>query len=217
MTTRTTTVATGLAAALLLLAGCADGDDDPTVSTSPSASASSASASPSPSASESASASPSPSASASPSTGAFSLDEVASPDWPGLGRDVGTRAQVRVGTHTGYDRVVWQFDGPDTPNFQVGYVKVPTGEGSGDPVDITGDAYLEILVTSVGYPGLDGNGACPDLGDPRLSGTVFASVSGICGGFEGMAQTFVGLDEERPFRVAVLENPSRLVVDVRTG
>lgn len=216
MTTRTTTVATGLAAALLLLAGCADGDDDPTVSTSPSASASSASASPSPSASESASASPSPSASASPSTGAFSLEDVSSADFPDLGPDLGTTGAVRVGRHTGYDRVVWQFDGPDTPNFQVRYVDEPRGDGSGDPVEVKGEAYLEVVVTSLGIPGSPDD--CPDaVPGSKLSGTVFAEAGAFCGGFEGMGQAFVGLDEERPFRVAVLENPSRLVVDVRTG
>ncbi|WP_377639872.1 hypothetical protein [Oryzobacter terrae] len=212
MTTRTTIRATALAAGLLLLAGCADGDDDPTVSTSTSPSASATTASPSPSASGSTSPSPSASASAA----GFSLDDVTSSDFPDLGPDLGAWAKVRVGTHPGYDRVVWQFDGPDTATYRVRYVDEPRGEASGDPVDVEGNAFLEVVVTSVGYPDMDGNGPCPDLGDPRLSGTAFAEVSGICGGFEGMAQTFVGLDEERPFRVAVLENPSRLVVDVRT-
>ena len=216
MTTRSTTLAAALAAGLLLLAGCADGGDDPTVSTSPSPSASETSASPSASPSASGTGSPSPSPSASPSSAAFSLDDVTSSEFPNLGPDLGTEGAVRVGRHTGYDRVVWQFDGPDTPNFQVRYVDEPRGDGSGDPVEVAGDAYLEVIVTSLGFP--ESPDDCPKaVSSSRLAGTVFAEAGSFCGGFEGMGQTFVGLDEERPFRVAVLENPSRLVVDVRTG
>ncbi len=212
MTTRSTTLAAALAAGLLLLAGCADGDD-PTVTTSPSPSASETSPSPSPSGSETGSASPSPSG---PSSGTFSLDDVTSSEFPNLGPDLGTEGAVRVGRHTGYDRVVWQFDGPDTPNFQVRYVEEPRGDGSGDPVEVAGDAYLEVIVTSLGIP--ESPDDCPDAApSSRLAGTVFAEAGSFCGGFEGMGQTFVGLDEERPFRVAVLEKPSRLVVDVETG
>jgi hypothetical protein len=147
----------------------------------------------------------------------FSLDEVTSPRYPDLGGDLGAIGAVRVGRHTGYDRVVWQFPGSGRPAFQVHYVDQPLGDGSGDPVDVAGDAYLEVMVNALGYP--DSVGACPpDVTSAKLAGTVFAEANSFCGGFEGFGQTFVGVrDRERPFKVSVLTNPTRLVIDVWSG
>ncbi len=217
---RTTTVSTVAVLSLLALplAGCSD-DGPPTPM--PTQSSTAPTSSPSPSASAS-TGTPTPSSSASPSGTAsvpagFSLDEVRSAAFPKLGPDLGTEGAVRVGHHAGFDRVVWEFSGPDTPNYQVHYVDQPLGDGSGDPVDVAGDAYLEVVVMSLGYP--DSVGACPpDATSARLAGTVFAEANSFCGGFEGVGQAFVGVrDHQRPFKVAVLTNPSRLVVDVYTG
>ena len=59
---------------------------------------------------------------------------------------------MRVGRHTGYDRVVWQFTGTGRPTYQVRYVDEPTADGSGDVVDVRGDAYLEVLITIGRHP-----------------------------------------------------------------
>ena len=210
---RTASTLTVLSLMSLALVGCSD--DEPA---SPMPTQSSATSSPSQSASVSASPtnSASPTGSASVPAG-FSLDAVSSPGYPSLGGDLGTIGLVRVGGHTGYDRVVWQFPGAGRPSFQVHYVDQPLGDGSGDPVDVAGDAYLEVVVMSLGYP--DSVGACPpDATSARLAGTVFAEANSFCGGFEGVGQAFVGVrDHQRPFKVAVLTNPSRLVVDVYTG
>ncbi len=197
----------------LALVGCSD--DEPA---SPMPTQSPATSSPSQSASVSASPtnSASPTGSASVPAG-FSLDAVSSPGYPSLGGDLGTIGLVRVGGHTGYDRVVWQFPGAGRPSFQVHYVDQPLGDGSGDPVDVAGDAYLEVVVKSLGYP--DSVDKClPDAAGATLAGTVFAEANSFCGGFEGVGQAFVGVrDRERPFRVAVLTNPTRLVVDILSG
>ena len=84
----------------------------------------------------------SPTAPASAPAG-FSLDDVTSAGFPDLGGDLGGIGVVRVGRHTGYDRVVWQFPAPGGPTYQVHYVDEPTADGSGDVVDVRGDAYLE--------------------------------------------------------------------------
>jgi len=40
----------------------------------------------------------------------------------------------------------------------------------------------------------------------------------VYGGFEAVGQTFVGVrDRQRPFRVTVLTNPTRIVVDLASG
>lgn len=209
--TRTTTLAT-FAVAAVALAGCTSGPEPTPTSASASPTTSSAAPPPSPSASAS---SPEPSVSASldPPLEGFSLDEVSAAGFPDGGPlEQGTG--LRVGHHTGYDRVVWQFldDGPVA--YEVGYVDVPTGDGSGDPVAVEGDAYLQVLVSGLGYP--DPADCPPPVPENQRKATVFAEVGGLCGGFEGIGQTFLGLDTERPFRVLSLTNPTRLVVDVAT-
>ena len=206
-----------MAVAVLALAGCS-GDDEPDAPTSPSASATSSPATGTPSA-------PSPSAttpSAGPTgepTGAegFTTDEVSSPTFPDMGGDLGGVGVVRVGRHSTYDRVVWEFPGAGRPTFRVRYVDDPTADGSGDPVDVRGDAYLEVVVSTVGIPAA-GSSPPADASAGSLAGTVIAEAKAIYGGFEGYGQSFVGVrDSERPFRAFVLSNPTRLVVDVSRG
>ncbi len=196
------------AATLMLLTGCSS-DNEPT----PTATGTSVT----PTDGATGTGSPTPSSAASATTGSqagFSLDDKEGGDYPELGRDAGTGADVRVGTHTGYDRVVFDFDGPETPAYSVKYVDVPTGDASGDEVAVEGDAYLEVLVTSVGYP-IDDQEPPVDLGPAELDRTVVAGVSPIFGGFEGIGQTFIGIrGEQRPFRVTVESSPTRLVVDI---
>ncbi len=210
---RTASTLTVLSLMSLALVGCSD--DEPA---SPMPTQSSATSSPSPSASVSASPtnSASPTGTASVPAG-FSLDAVSSPGYPSLGGDLGTIGLVRVGGHTGYDRVVWQFPGAGRPSFQVHYVDQPIADGSGDVVAVPGDAYLEVMISSVGIPAANaprpGNASAASL-----AGTVIAQARPVYGGFEAVGQSFVGVrDRERPFRVAVLTNPTRLVVDILSG
>jgi hypothetical protein len=195
-----------LAVGVLTLAGCSDESE-------PEPSPTSTSATPVPSTSP-ASATSSPSASVPEG---FSLDAVSSPTFPDLGGDLGSTGVVRVGHHTGYDRVVWEFAGTGAPSYSVKYVDEPLGDGSGDPVAVRGDAYVEVLITSVGIPS-GGTSRPPDVPASALSGTVIAEAMAIFGGFEGYGQAFIGVrDRQRPLRVDVLTDPTRLVVDIANG
>lgn len=203
-----------LAVGALTLVGCSDDTDPaPDPSTSPSATASSGSGTPSPS-------SPSPTASPTQNPSApagFSLEDASSAAFPQLGGDLGGIGVVRVGRHTGYDRVVWEFTGPGRPSYQVRYVDEPLADGSGDVVDVLGQAYLEVLITTVGIPAA-GTSPPKDASASSISGTVIAQAMPVYGGFEGYGQAFVGVrDQQRPFKVTVLTKPTRLVVDVYPG
>jgi hypothetical protein len=201
-------VAVGLVAWLVLGGDNGEGDEEPT----PTPSVSTTTASPTTS-----SASPT-TTSASPSETAlegFSTDPVTEGGFPELGDDIGYGTAVRVGNQEGYDRVVFEFSGSGTPSYQVQYTDSPTDQGSGDPVDVAGDAALQVTITSVGVPT---GTSTPTMTTPDTAGTVFAQVEGIWGGFEGYGETFVGIDGgQRPFHVEVLQDPMRLVVDVATG
>ena len=207
-----------LVTGVLVLAACSD-EPAPRPSPAPTAAPTSTGAATTPGPSTSPAAptpTPTASATASPLVG-FSLGEQASPTFPRLGGDIGSTGVVRVGRHPGFDRVVWQFAGPGRPTYRVHYVDTPTSEGSGDVVQVSGDAYLEVVVTTVTIPD-EGTARPTDPSPASLAGTVVAEANAIFGGFEGYGQSFVGVrGRERPFRVTVLGDPTRLVVDVATG
>lgn len=201
----------GVSLAVLALVGCSSDDPEPTPSPTASRSPSPVSSTPAPSPS------PPPTTPGATVPAGFSLADVTSPTFPDLGGDLGATGVVRVGRHTGYDRVVWEFKGPGAPTYRVQYVDVPTGDASGDPVAVEGDAFIEVLVTSVTMT--DAGASRPtDPSAASLAGTVVAEAKPITGGFEGYGQTFIGVrDRQRPFKVMALSGPTRLVVDIASG
>ncbi len=210
------------AAALLVLAGCgSDGDVTP-------AGAASASGSAAPS--EPASPSTSPTSGGSPSAspsgavdGTRPADDATAPvafpadtaaDTADASDDAMlTVTDVRAGAHDGFDRVVFDLGGTGTPGWSVEYVDAAVDEGSGEPVDVDGDAVLQILITGTGMPMDTGveeySGAPVDLDGESVEQVVYRFV------YEGRTAAFAGLDEVKPFRVFALEDPARVVVDVQ--
>ncbi|MBM6404414.1 hypothetical protein JQN72_09195 [Phycicoccus sp. CSK15P-2] len=200
----------GLAlAAVVAAAGCGtDTPADPGASSTPaSATGSSTTGTSRPTAT------PEESGTGSPQDG-FSLDEQRSPSWPRLGPRVGTGTAVRVGRHEGYDRVVYEFTGSGEPTFQVRYVDEPVSQGSGEPIDVAGDAFLMVSSSTVEIP--EESAEAPlEPGTASLEGTTVMAAPPIFGGFEGYGETVIGVrGQQRPFRVSVLTEPTRLVVDI---
>ncbi|HET9559351.1 MAG TPA: hypothetical protein VFS70_19590, partial [Actinomycetota bacterium] len=52
---------------------------------------------------------------------------------------------LRAGRHAGFDRVVFQIGGP-MPWYSVRYVPVVRLDGSGDPLNLRGSAFLEVVL-----------------------------------------------------------------------
>ena len=124
---------------------------------------------------------------------------------------------VRVARQQGYDRVVFELAGrdPGQAGWRVEYVDTPTEQGTGDPVDVQGEAVLSVLITGTGYPMDTGVEEVDD--DPALPpgpGVVQDVVLGAV--FEGQYEAFIGTASRQPFRVFRLGDPERVVVDVRT-
>ena len=224
---------TRTAPALLVLAllagasGCGGSDEtDPSSSGSatPSPDASTApssdpSADPSstPGASPSASASASASASSGSGAGLPPFPATTRPDDGGLGSGNGlTLTGVRVGRQEGFDRVVFDLGGTGTPGWRVEYVARPRQDGSGDPVELEGDVFLQVVLRGIGMPfdtGIDQYGDA----STRVSGAGTQGIAQVAPGasFEGDQQAFIGLDgSRRAFRAFALSNPTRVVVDV---
>ena len=123
-------------------------------------------------------------------------------------------ADVRVGEHDGYDRIVLEFTGTGTPGWTVNYVDEAVLDGSGKVVELAGDAVLDIYASGTTYPESEQdsyNG--PRQFQPESGGDVVDVY--VAGTFEGYTQVLAGIAGDRaPFRVFALSDPSRLVVDI---
>jgi hypothetical protein len=129
-----------------------------------------------------------------------------------------TVTAVRVAAHEGYDRVVFELAGrqPGEPGWRVEYVDDPTQQGSGDPVDVQGEAALSVTITGTGYPfdtGQEEVSTAPPL-PSDLTAVTDLELGGV---FEGQYEAFIGTSGQAPFRVFRLSDPARVVVDVQTS
>jgi hypothetical protein len=121
--------------------------------------------------------------------------------------------EVRTGRHEGYDRVVFELGGEGTVGWSVQYDDDPRTQGQGAAVELAGDATLALLITGVGYPFDTG---VEEYDGPRTltPGHPVVKEVELGGVFEGSYDAFVGVAQERPFRVFRLTDPQRVVVDV---
>ena len=198
----------GLAVVLLLTAGCADqpGTEDAASTGSAGSSTTTEEVAMETSPSAEPSAVPSVEASAFPADTSADAADPVDPD--GL-----TVTAVRVARHEGYDRVVFELSGSGMPGWQVEYVDVPTSQGSGDVVDVPGEARLQVVLQGVTYPYESGAqevpaGPVPVSGTETVQGVVYDAT------FEGTSQAWIGTGSRTPFRVYGLAAPARVVVEV---
>ena len=126
---------------------------------------------------------------------------------------------VRVARHEGFDRVVFEFEG-EVPGYDVRYVEPPiTEDGSGDEVDVAGEAFLAVVMQPASGFDLSGEGEETYTGPTRIEGTdrgtsVIQEVVRT-GDFEAVLGWVIGISDRVDFRVDALAAPGRLVVDVR--
>ena len=218
MRTRVATALPALVAAALL-AGCGSDDDSgasDTSSTATSSTATSSTATSSPPATPTGAAgSSTPSTDGEDGTDAPPFPANTEPDTGAPSQDAFvTVTGIRTGAHDGYDRVVFDVGGVGTPGWDVRYVTEATSQGSGAAVPVRGEAILQVTLSGVGYPTetgideVDGSVPLPGNGTDTVTEVVWDST------FEGTSVAFVGLAAQTPFRVHLLEDPTRVVVDV---
>jgi hypothetical protein len=132
---------------------------------------------------------------------------------PAGAQSIPTLVDVRAGSHTGSDRVVFEFRGA-VPEHRVQYVDQLVEDGTGDPVSVAGAADLEVV--------FEGANAHEEDGSPTISPRRFSpglpAVKEIAqlGDFEAVVSYGIGVDRRRPIEVSTLSNPSRLVIDIAT-
>jgi hypothetical protein len=125
-------------------------------------------------------------------------------------------ADVRLGTHEGYERIVFEFLPGSRPGYRVRYVRPPIVEdASGMVVDVDGEAFLSIRIEPASGFDLTGDLGEVYTGPTRIDGDGEIEELVRTGDFEAVLNWVAGLEERVPFRVLRLAGPPRLVVDVR--
>ncbi|RKH54537.1 AMIN-like domain-containing (lipo)protein [Corallococcus llansteffanensis] len=125
-----------------------------------------------------------------------------------------TLRSVRTGTHEGYDRTVFEFEGPRLPGYHLAYVKTPVQDcGSGNDVTPPGKAALQVRFTLAQ--------AHTDEGKPTVAQRTLKpalpsvlELERLCD-FEGEVTWVLGTARRAPYRVLELREPTRLVLDVQ--
>ncbi len=138
---------------------------------------------------------------------------------PDRGRGAGsplTVTAVRVGVHPGYDRIVFELDGPPDgrPGWLVRYTDPPRQQGSGSVVPVQGTHALTVLITPTSYP-FDSEQRTVERAPALPSGMLTVTDLRLGSTYEGNWEAWIGTDAEQPFRVFRLADPRRVVVDVQ--
>jgi hypothetical protein len=213
------------AVSAMFTAGCTGGDPKPSATATQATTPTAASPSATPMPTATTQAEPSSAASATPSEKApppandpadappFPADTLPDTSAASAGAFL-SPVNLRFGVHDGYDRVVLDLEGTGKPGWLSQYVDVPRAEGSGSVVTLAGTAYLQTTVKGVTYP--TEVGAKPYIGLQRFSPASAGVVKEVVYGsvFEGQAEVYIGLASKQPFRVFLLENPTRIVIDI---
>jgi hypothetical protein len=127
------------------------------------------------------------------------------------------RAQItdlRVGTHSGYDRIVFSF-ATGIPEYVVEKAVPPlTKDSSGLPVQVEGTSYLRIVLHG-------GTIQLPDGGQSYSGATSFTPHFPklvdlqSSGDFEAVASWYAGTNADACVRAFTLTAPDRLVIDLQ--
>jgi hypothetical protein len=113
----------------------------------------------------------------------------------------------RIASQQGYTRLVVTLTSQGVPAWTARYTEA-SGPGGG-PVDIQGDAFLRVALTTGADPGNQGQS------DTTLSPGPIAEAK-TTGFFEGSEEVLIGTrGGEVPFRAFALTDPGRIVIDMR--
>jgi hypothetical protein len=114
----------------------------------------------------------------------------------------------------GFDRIVFTFEGFHHPTWRVKYVQPPIQQcASGNNIAVAGIAFLQISMDTAQAHTDAGQPAITDR-DRHLNCANLKQLFLTCD-FEAKVAFVFGLSSKKPYRVVELQNPTRLVVDVK--
>jgi hypothetical protein len=120
---------------------------------------------------------------------------------------------ITRGRHDTFDRIVLAFAGPE-PACSASYVNQIVADGSGEPISLRGNAFLQVT--------LRGAAAHDDAGKVTYNGTgtidtpELENVTAVtlAGDFEGYVTIGLGMNTKTHYNIFALSGPTRVVVDV---
>lgn len=121
---------------------------------------------------------------------------------------------VRSARHEGFDRVVFEFVGDVLPGYHIEYVDKPVRDcGSGDPVPMAGDGWLQVQFHVAQAHTDEGKPTIP-WREQTVSHPNLREIQRTCD-FEGYVTYVLGVGSPNRYRAERLTAPPRLVVDIR--
>ncbi|GIH68513.1 GerMN domain-containing protein [Sphaerimonospora thailandensis] len=132
----------------------------------------------------------------------------------GAARPVSTLVDIRAAHHRGLDRLVFEFRGPLPATRRASYVSSLIADGSGNRVQVAGDAILQVRFGhAVGHDSRGAGTYGPTRETYPLPGVIQVVNAGD---FEGVLSFGVGLSRRTPYRMYTLTHPNRVVIDIKT-
>ena len=119
---------------------------------------------------------------------------------------------VRAAKHAQFDRIVFEFAPPGIPGYHLAYIDAPVREcGSGKAVHLPGDGWLMIKFLSAR---MHRDGSTVTRRSRNLGLPVLLRLVTTCD-FENVVTWVAAVSAPNRFRVLSIENPPRLVIDIR--
>jgi hypothetical protein len=116
--------------------------------------------------------------------------------------------RVDTGAHDGFDRATFHLTGDGAPGWVANYVDGAVAQGSGETVEVAGDAILEVMMTGAAYPDPEA-----EHWNERVTVEGDGIVDIVPGPiYEGRQQLWIGTTAMNGFSVERLEG--RFYVDV---
>jgi Putative peptidoglycan binding domain len=122
-----------------------------------------------------------------------------------------TLTAVRIGGHTTFDRVVFEF-ADSLPGHDVRYVPQVIHDGSGLPVPLRGRAFLQASLFPAAAHDDDGAPTSGPL--PSVAGLAALRQIADAGDFEAVLTFGIGVADRTPFQVLLFNAPPRIAIDI---
>jgi hypothetical protein len=133
---------------------------------------------------------------------------------PGSGFGQAVLMSVRHAVHARFDRLVFEFAPGARPIAQTEYIDSPVRHcASGEVVPLAGDAWLELKLTNAvahteeGHPTINERAQSLDM-------PIVKELKLTCD-FEADVTWVAGVSSPEKYRLFVLDNPPRVVIDLR--
>ena len=121
---------------------------------------------------------------------------------------------VRSAVHSRFDRLVFEFAPGARPVSHTEYIDSPVRHcASGEVVPLSGDAWLEVKLTNAVAHTESGHPSVTER-SLKLDMPVVKELKLTCD-FEGDVTWVAGVASPQKYRLFVLDNPPRVVIDFR--